>query len=191
MSHSRFTFLTYLRCLFQLILSPTHGWEDISLSNQDPRTVLVRGLFPLAALFALTAPLQAVYHIGYTVTTVVEGCIIDFASIFVGYYLGLLVLTSVAPKVCRHPHSAIEAELSDNRLRLLAAYGMGLLALVGIVINSLPGHFAVLGFLPLYVAIILWRGASFVNIEPDRVRHYVVAAILGLILPWGLVQICF
>lgn len=184
-----FTPFTYLLSLLQLILSPANGWEDIADDSQDSSAALTRGLLPLATVYAASAFLQMVYHPDVSLTDVIKDAVLDFAVITVGYYIALLVITGVAPMICFRPSDEDEAYDSDNRLRLLANYGMGLLAVSGIIINCMPGRFAVMAFLPLYVAIILWRGVDFIDVRPGQVERYIIFAIPAVIVPWALASL--
>ena len=51
----------YLKYLFQLILSPSRGWEDLSHDGADPDELLRRGLYPLTGITALSEFLQLFY----------------------------------------------------------------------------------------------------------------------------------
>lgn len=43
----------YLKYLFQLILSPGNGWEDIAIADDNPQSIASRGFYPLIAIAAL------------------------------------------------------------------------------------------------------------------------------------------
>ena len=47
--------LLYIKHLFQLIISPGRGWEDIGHADSDPRRLLLNGLLPWLAVVALTS----------------------------------------------------------------------------------------------------------------------------------------
>ncbi len=52
----------YLKYLFQLILSPGNGWEDIAIADDNPQSIASRGFYPLIAIAALSVFMQGVYH---------------------------------------------------------------------------------------------------------------------------------
>lgn len=187
----RFTIFTYLRYLLQLVLAPGNGWEDIALSGQQGRTVLVRGLIPLALVYAITAAVPTLYHTGMEPMAVVQTAVLEFAVIFAGYYIGLLALTMAAPTLCIPPADDLQAEDSDNRLRLVCSYTLGLVTLTGILVNCLPGRFAVLGYIPVYIAIIVWRAEEFAGIRSGSSFMFALLCIAVLICPWAVVQLFF
>ena len=39
--------LKFLKNIFQLILSPGNGWEDISHDGEDPKVLAAKGLYPI------------------------------------------------------------------------------------------------------------------------------------------------
>lgn len=52
----------YLKHLFQLILSPGNGWEDIDKADVPTRDIAVDGYYPLIALTAASVFMQGAYH---------------------------------------------------------------------------------------------------------------------------------
>lgn len=53
---------TYLKYLFQLILSPRHGWEDIEKGDEDANSLLSSGYYPLIAVMALSVYAGMLFH---------------------------------------------------------------------------------------------------------------------------------
>lgn len=54
--------LQYLKYLFQLLLSPGLGWEDIEHTDPDPEELTRKGLYPLMGLAAATEFLAFFYE---------------------------------------------------------------------------------------------------------------------------------
>lgn len=167
----------YLKLLFQLILSPGNGWEDIERSRLTPARLLGRGLFPLMALAALSVFVQALWMHHPVFMKLLMRMIITFVVYFISYFFSTFVL-SVTPVVADNPQPD-----EDERAQTFTIYTLGLLALISIIINVLPVTSLVLFFLPCYVALVQWKGCRYMNIPPERTGIFMTAAILGVLLP--------
>jgi len=44
----------FLKYLIQLLLSPSHGWEDLETRDPDPEEMTRSGLYPLMGIAAAT-----------------------------------------------------------------------------------------------------------------------------------------
>ena len=51
----------YIQNLFQLILSPGNGWEDIAKGNDNPDSLAARGFYPLIAVVGLSVFFEMLY----------------------------------------------------------------------------------------------------------------------------------
>ena len=74
---------TFLKYLVQLLLSPTHGWEDIEKRNPDPEELMRSGLYPLMGIAAATEFLAFFYQRHVELATVLIRSVADFGSYFV------------------------------------------------------------------------------------------------------------
>ena len=54
--------LGYLKYMFQLLLMPSRGWEDISAESPVPEAMQSRGYYPLLALTAAAVFMQLLYR---------------------------------------------------------------------------------------------------------------------------------
>ena len=55
--------LKFLKNIFQLILSPGNGWEDISHDGEDPKVLAAKGLYPIIGFASITAFAQFFYNV--------------------------------------------------------------------------------------------------------------------------------
>lgn len=166
----------FLKSLFQLILSPVRGWEDISYAGEDYRRLAAEGLYPLLGVASLTVFMAAIYRHGVELSYMIQQAIVTFVKYFVGYFIAVFILGS-------YIHRDSDAEISEKRNHTFVIYSIGLLAIISIIKNCLPMNLATLNFLPIYVAIVMWRGTRYMAIRPDRVGYFMILAIGAVIVP--------
>lgn len=165
----------YLKNLFQLILSPGNGWEDIGKADDAPRDIAVKGFYPLITLTALSVFMQGVYHHAEFLVLFIR-MIVTFMVYFVSYFFGVFVLSLFS-------EPTLEGHYDDRRAHTFALYTLGLLALISLIINVLPVTSAMLFFLPFYVALIQWKGVGYMGVKPAKTGLFMIIAILGVLMP--------
>ena len=175
----------YLKYLFQLVLSPRNGWEDIDKAasasvsakpQMTPAGIAVKGYYPLIAVAALSVFAQALFRHHIVFLTLFMRMIITFVVYFISYFFSTFVLSMAIEPV-------IEGEYDEPRCQTFTLYTLGLLALITIIENFLPITALVLFFLPCYVALIQWKGCEYMHVRPDRIGQFMMIAILGVLLP--------
>lgn len=165
----------YLKNLFQLILSPGNGWEDIGTTDDSPREIAASGFYPLIALTALSVFMQGVYH-HVEFLVLFMRMIVTFLVYFVSYFFGVFVLSLFA-------EPTLEGRYDDRRAHTYVLYTLGLLALISLIINVLPVTSAMLFFLPFYVALIQWKGTAYMHVKHEKIGIFMIIAILGVLMP--------
>lgn len=170
-------FLNFLKCMLQLILSPTHGWEDISAEGRDEHSVAVGGLYPLLALAGASAFVGMAFHQELTFIVAVQRAMVTFVAYFASYFFSMFMLSFLlAPLVSG-------GEVNDRRLSTFVSYVIALMALLTLIDNCLPTSPAVIGFLPLYIIVILWKGWRYMAVVPGRVIRFVIIGFVTIMLP--------
>ena len=172
----------YLKLLFQLILSPRNGWEDIDKAvlgekaRLTPSRLLTSGFYPLIAITALSVFMQAILKSHVVFITLFMRAIITFVIYFISYFFSNFVMSvAIEPMV--------EGEYDEFRCQTFSLFTLGMLAVISIIINCLPITPLVLFFLPCYVALVQWKGCEFMHIRKDRIGQFMMLAILGVLLP--------
>lgn len=168
----------YLKYIFQLILSPANGWEDIEKAGIQPSRIASTGYYPLIAVAAVSVFMQIIYHRHEYFLKLFMNMIVTFAVYFVSYFFATFVLSLFVESMM-----VDKDRYDEERCQTFALYSLGLLAVVNIIVNCLPVGFAVLFFLPLYVALIQWKGASYMRIKPEKTGLFMILAILGILAP--------
>lgn len=165
----------YLKHLFQLILSPGNGWEDIDKADIPPRDIAVKGYYPLIALTSVSVFMQAAYHHEEFIVLFMR-MIMSFLVYFVSYFFGVFALSLFV-------EPTLEKRYNETRSSTFVLYTLGLLALISLIINVLPVTKEMLFFLPFYVALIQWKGCRYMEVRKDRTGLFMIIAILGVLMP--------
>lgn len=165
----------YLKYLFQLVLSPGHGWEDVERADADPRRLLTGGYYPLIAVMALSALAGLFFH-HYTFLTLFVRIVVLFVVYFVGYYFGVFMLSVFSDPM-------LDDGFDDRRAATFTAYVLGIEAVINIVMLVVPVTPLVLFFLPIYVALVEWKGVGYMKVKPEKVGLFMILAIFGVMMP--------
>ncbi len=169
--------LKYLKHLVQLILSPGQGWTDVAATRLPYRELAASGLYPLTALTALSVFISRIYHEGLTLGHLLTDAVITFVMYFLGYFISTFVMS-----VFLKPHID-EGEMSEERYHTFVIYIIGLLEIITIIQNCLPTAIAITLFLPIYVAIVMWKGARYMRVRRDHTGPFMILSVLGVLLP--------
>ncbi|MCH5246331.1 MAG: hypothetical protein J1E84_07695 [Muribaculaceae bacterium] len=177
-------FLHYLKSLFQLILSPGSGWEDIRHADNDPRSIANVGLYPLIALAALSVFVNQFWDGDITFLSSTIGAIVTFVMFFAAYFIGIFLV------------SLIVAEFSDGanmdkRVHTFVNYSIGLLTLMQIISNLIPIELPLIYFFPLYVAVIQWKANDYLKIPYSKAGKFVLFTAPAVLLPPYLLYMLF
>ena len=166
----------YLRHLFQLILSPGNGWEDIARANDTPRAIASSGFYPLIAIASVSVFVQGIYHTHLPFLLLFMRMIVTFLCYFISYFFGTFILSVLLERT-------LTGRYDQRRADTFVLYTLGLLSLISLILNCLPVTSMMLFFLPLYVALIQWKGAAYMDIRPEKTGLFMILAILGILTP--------
>ena len=72
--------LKFLKNIFQLILSPGNGWEDISHDGEDPKVLAAKGLYPIIGFASIMAFAQFFYNEELSLVILLQRAIIIFVQ---------------------------------------------------------------------------------------------------------------
>ncbi len=166
----------YLKYLFQLILSPGHGWEDIDKGSGNPAAVAARGFYPLIAIASLSVWMQGFYHPHIPFLALFMRMIVTFVVYFISYFFGTFMLSVFVEPM-------LDDRYDEVRCQTFTLYSLGLLAVISIIANCLPVSSALLFFLPMFAALVQWKGHLYMHVRPDKVGLFMILAILGVLAP--------
>lgn len=175
--------LQYLQNILQLILSPAKGWEDVSASLASPDKLAHDAYYPLLGFASMTEFIRLFYHNSGGIVTVIELAIALLGSYFVAYYVGRLIIEHYLKPLT-------SGEINPTTTGVFSLYGLGMMLMIEIIENILPTDLTLVKFLPLFVALILYKGTSYMSIKPDHELRFLCIAVIALIVaPIGIFSI--
>lgn len=167
---------SFLKHTLQLIVSPAKGWEDISHAGLPVAKLTSDGLYPFLGITALSVFITGFYNSDTTLIQLIQGAIITFVKYFVTYFLAIAMFASLVKKM-------VDGDLNDKKSQTFILYNVGLLALYNIIGNCLPVQLSIVQFLPLYSAIIIWKGARYMAVKQELAFQFSLLGIAVIILP--------
>ena len=167
--------LEYLKNMTQLILSPSKGWEDVSASMAKPDTLFRKDYCPFIGWAALSEFVRLFYNGHGGILTVIELAIALFGSYFVSYFISRLILEHYAKPL-------VNGELNQSKTGVFTIYGLGLLSAIEILENIMPTDLTLIKFLPVFVALILYKGTKYMSVKPDHELRFLCLSIAAVIV---------
>ena len=177
-------FLLYLKDLLQLVLSPLHGWEDVSFDGYSSRKLLLYGFIPLMAVTAGSVFLESLYHADITFVLLLQQAIVTFLKFFASYYLACFSFSLLMP-LCT------DGNVSSNKNHTFIIYSLSLLALIDLLGNCIPMELSLIYLMPLYALYIMWRGLRYLAISFSGVGNFLLLCVFTVLLPPYLIQLLF
>lgn len=165
----------YLKNLLQLVLLPFRGWEDVSATLSDPERLLRDGYYPLLGIAAITEFVRLFYHGHGGFLTVLELAIALFGSFFVAFFIARIILN-------HYLEPFIDGEINQTKVATFIIYGLGLLLFIEILENLLPTDLTLVKFLPLFVALILYNGSTYLSVKQGSELRFLAIVTLGVIV---------
>lgn len=167
----------YLKLLFQLVLSPAQGWDDIAATKPDPHKMLLHGLLPLVGLTALSVGFAALWLSHPVVSNIIISAVITFAVYMLSYFCCIWVVSALLP------HISSDGLISRRRIQLYAAFLVGQMALIGFIENVVPAKLVLLQFLPLLLMVEMAKARDFLGAATERTGMVTTIGVLGVIVP--------
>lgn len=168
--------LEFLKYLSQLLVSPDKGWEDISHAGKPYDRLATEGLYPLLGIAAVTVFLGYFYDNDFTLIQLLQKAIIMFVKFFVTYFLAGAIFNIFVPKM-------VGGELNEKKSHTFIIYNVAMLALFAIIENCMPLQLAFIKFLPLYSAILIWKGARYLGVNSESVLEFSILGVASIIIP--------
>lgn len=168
--------LEFLKYLFQLLISPGKGWEDISYAGKPYDKLFTEGLLPLMGIATATVFLGYFYDSDSTIVELLQKAIVTFVKFFVTYFLAGMFFSMFLDKM-------IEGDISEKKNHTFILYNIALLVLYAIFENCLPLQLSFVRFLPLYSAIIIWKGTRYLSVKQESILEFSLFGTATIIIP--------
>ncbi len=157
-----------------LIVSPSMGWEKINKLSIPPKVLQSSVFFPTLAVLALSVFVRLFYDNDLTLAHTLVNAIIAFASYFFALHVCSIVINFYSPSSDQN---------SKDRLDNLIVFALEYLVILQIISNLLPSNFAVLDFMSLYVAFIVYRGLDYINYTEKPLVFVSISTALLILVP--------
>lgn len=175
----------YLKNILQLLLSPVHGWEEVSRDGLTPEHIASHGLYPLIGLASVTYFVQGIYAVHFELVTLLLHALAVFMSLFVSFFIGKLGLETFTARYVD------TGKLNVFKTDTLAAYTIGILGIMQIVGNVLPVQTVLVYLLPVFAVIVIWKSCRYLDITVEKEANFTVMAIGVLIAPKIILDVLF
>ncbi len=168
--------LLYLKLMLQLVLAPSKGWEDVELTSPSPRRLFVAGLVPLCVVAGVCASLSAWWLSAAGPFVLIMRGVVCAVQYLLTYYLAHALLLSLLPRITS------DGLIDRDRVSIFATLSVGIMAIIGIIVNAFPMEDIFL-FLPIIVVVIIYRARRYLCVERKRTGLLIAFGILAIILP--------
>ena len=168
---------SFLKYLFQIILSPTSGWEDVGAALDarlvDVRRLYVRAFLPLIAICSASAFVRLLFGEPYDALWCLATAIISFVVMFLTYHISIYAISSFMPRLI---DDRLSCSHDQRQLALVVMMSVAFIALVVMVRNVVKVNLAIIDFLPFYVGLRLWKASRFLCIDRRQEGLYMIVA---------------
>ena len=159
--------------LFQLLLAPKRGWEDISEAAKHPDDIQRREFFPWIGLVAASELLRLVYDRDLSVLTAVEMAIIVGGSMVASLFIGRLILDLTLP--------AYAEKMNVQKIHVFTMYVIAFSGLFRVFMNAVPVDMSLFYFLPMITVLVIFKSTTYMGILMDSRMTFLGISIFVLI----------
>lgn len=169
-----------LHLLVNLLVNPKEGWGSLSTSNMTQGDFLKRYFYPLLAIAAASVFLGMIRT---TDALDLQHCIMVSTVVivqnFMGYYLAIFLYKEMLTILFK------QEPKTGNSSQLFIGANLLVLMALNLAVSLLPS-LSILGLLPLYVVVVIWKGAQYyITIEEDKgIMFTTFASLILLGSPW-------
>lgn len=175
--------LKFILRLFQLLLAPQAGWEDVSSAALPEDKIRKSGFTPWVIVVALSELLRLYYQPDLSVFSAIMSALIVGGSLFVSMYIARLILEIGIERIIR-------ATVSPARIHIFTLYNLGVIGIYRVLTNAIPASLTILFFLPLLSIIVIHKGMSYVGVKEQSAFPFLVLGVIAiLVIPYLLIRI--
>lgn len=148
--------------------------EDISCAGTEPHQLVSEGFYPLLGIASASAFLRLLYNRALTLGGVLQDAIVIFAQYFVSFFIANYIMLTMLPR-------CVNGEVNEKRVSTFLVYNLSLLALITIIENVTPIELSLVQFLPIIVAVVIWKGCRYMAISEHQTGRFMLISILTVI----------
>lgn len=166
--------LLYIKQLFQLLLEPAHGWEDISEANRPADVIQKTGFFPWIGVTATSCLIQLFYDNELTFLRAVQTAIAVAGAMFISLFVSRLLLDILLPKY-------IDSKINVSKVSVFNLHMIGLLGLYLVFANLMPATLTFLYFLPFLSFLVIFKSMAFMGIKEENAISFLILSSLAVV----------
>ena len=151
---------TFLGRIIQLLLSPEHGWEDISAAAERAEDIQRKRFLPLIWVVALSQLVRLFYEPQLGVFSALAAVVAVG-----GAYLASLLIAKMVMNfaVCKW----IDCDVNVEKIHVVVLYTLGLTAFYRLIYNLIPAPMMLLKLLPLLSLLVILRATKFLGVPSE------------------------
>lgn len=169
--------LQFLKNIFQVIISPDRGWEDIGAEGKKAEIELMPKFLLLGAVASVTVFMSLLFGVrDVTFVQTAVGAVVVFLKFLIGYFLAVYVFINfMADYFTGGPN--------ENKIRTFCIYSIAILMIFQILSNLIPHSLPIMSCLPFYLIVVVWKSMRYLLVDDSRTIPFVVISSLVLTLP--------
>lgn len=175
----------YLKNILQLLLSPRHGWDEVSHDVTEPDELASHGLYPLIGLASVTYFVQGIYSAHFELVPYLQGALAIFLSLFISFFIGKYVLESTTAQFID------TGKLNTFKTNTLSTYIVGILAVIQVVSNLMPVQVILVYLLPIVAIITIWKSCQYLDIMQEKSLVFTIICSIAIIGSKMLLDVLF
>ena len=165
--------LLYIKQLFQLLLEPTYGWEDISEANRPADVIQKSGFFPWIGVTAASCFLQLFYDNELTFLRAVQTAIAIAGAMFISLFVSRLLLDILLPKY-------VDPKISSSKISVFNLHMVGLLGVYLVFANLMPATLTFLYILPFLSFLVIFKSITFMGVKEENAISFLLLSALAV-----------
>ncbi|MGN0222769.1 MAG: hypothetical protein ACI4AM_01955 [Muribaculaceae bacterium] len=167
--------LLFLGRIIQLLLSPEHGWEDISAAGERAEDIQRRRYLPLVCVVALSQLVRLFYEPQLGVFSALAAVV----AVGGAYLASLFIAKMVMAYTIR---LWVDEAADVERIHVVVLYTLGITAFYRLIYNLIPTPMMLLKLLPLLSLLVILRATDFLGVSPDKGLRLIGLGFLAVIV---------
>lgn len=176
-----------LKHLFLLLIFPRKTWQKTDKAPCATQLFLNQFLYPLMGVTTVVCFLGYFFN-DISLSRALQLSIIEFVKFFGGFYALVYVMKIFSTSI-------LEVVQPESRIKRFVGYNLGLYMLFDIVILIFRLFFdvpAIVDFLPLLLAYVIWNSQKYMEVPEQKSILYVVATtVMFLAIPMAIQKLLY
>ena len=176
-----------LKHLFLLLIFPEKTWQKTDKAPCATQLFLNQFLYPLMGVTAVVCFLGYFFH-DISLSRALQLAIIEFVKFFGGFYALVYVMKVLSTHL-------LEVVQPESRIKRFVGYNLGLYMLFDIcilVVRYFCEVPAIVDFLPLLLAYVIWNSQKYMEIpEQKSILYVVTTTVLFLAIPMAIQKLLY